>query len=50
MTEDRIERIVEAKTNSLDRRYMAGELTEAEYHREMAALDRWAERQYRVAA
>lgn len=50
MTNQQIEQTVSTKTDSLDRRYMAREITEAQYRVKMAALDRWAERQYRTAA
>lgn len=45
MTEDQIERIVEAKMNGLDRSYMAGNMTEAEYRQAIEELDRWSERE-----
>lgn len=46
MTEDQIERTVESKTNGIDRRFMAGSLTQAEYDTEMRDLTRWADAQY----
>jgi hypothetical protein len=44
MTEEQVERIVCAKTDAIDRRYLAGKLTEAEYNAEIRALAQWAER------
>jgi hypothetical protein len=49
MTEDMIERIVESRTDAIDRRYMARSITEAEYRAELAALDKWAEWESRFA-
>lgn len=43
MTEDQIERKVEAQTDALDRALMSGRLTQAEYDRRMAELSRWAD-------
>lgn len=48
MTEEQIERVVEQRTNAIDARYMAHYLTTLEYEAEMAALSRWAEKQYRM--
>ena len=39
MTEDQIERIIERKMDGLDRLLMKGKLTQAEYDREVAALN-----------
>jgi hypothetical protein len=47
MTEEQIERAVERKMDGLDRRLMRGELTQAEYDREVCALDAWAIAQQR---
>ena len=49
MTEEQIERVVEFRTNSIDRAYMNGGLTDAEYKLKLRALDRWAERKLRGA-
>ena len=45
MTEDQIERTVESRMDRLDRRYLAGALTEIEYKTAVAELDAWAEAQ-----
>lgn len=45
MTIDQIERRAEARMDALDRRLMKGLLTQAEYDREVQALDRDTERQ-----
>lgn len=42
MTEDKIERIAERRMDSLDRRYLAGEISPAEYHAGVKDLDAWA--------
>lgn len=48
MTEDQIERIVEQRTDALDRRFLAGYLTRTEYDAEARLIDRWATEQYRT--
>ncbi len=50
MTEDQIERIVCNRTDRIDARYMTSNMTEAEYKAELAALNAWAEQQYKLAA
>ena len=45
-TEDQIERSVERKFNSIDRRLMAGELTQEEYDAEAIRIRKWAEDQF----
>jgi hypothetical protein len=51
MTHDQIERLVEAKVDRLDARFMApgSTMTQAEYDAAMQAIDRWAEWEYRFA-
>jgi len=49
MTESQIERQVESRTNSLDRRLMNGSLTQEEYEIEMNKLDAWAAAEFRKA-
>lgn len=46
MTEFDIECKVERATDRLDRRFMAGEIDQAEYDREIGILDKWAQQQY----
>jgi len=46
MTEDQIERRVEARVDLLDSLLMSGRLTQAEYDEEMKRLNDWAEEQY----
>lgn len=48
MTEDQIERRVEARVDLLDSLLISGRLTQAEYAEEMKRLNDWAEEQYRV--
>lgn len=45
MTEDQIERMVERMYDSLDKKYMKGELTEEEYRVECQKINDWAENQ-----
>ena len=40
MTEDQIERLVQHRTDRLDREYMAGGMTQEEYQRGIDAIDR----------
>ena len=46
MTEDQIEFQVERATDRLDKRFMAGEITEAQYREECYAISDWADKQY----
>lgn len=45
MTYEQIERSLERRTDSLDAKYMNGQLGEAEYHAECRRLDRWFDEQ-----
>jgi hypothetical protein len=47
MTEEQIERRVERAMDRLDARLMSGRLSQAEYDREVVALDKWALQQAR---
>jgi hypothetical protein len=47
MTEDQIERRVERAMDRLDARLMSDRLSQAEYDREIVALDKWASQQAR---
>jgi hypothetical protein len=49
MTEDQIERQVEAQMDSLDRRYLNSPMTEAQYKAAVRKIDRWAAEQLRLA-
>jgi hypothetical protein len=49
MTEDEIERRVEALFDMLDWRLKSGELTQAEYDRQAAEIAAWADEQYKGA-
>ena len=40
MTEEQIERLAERRVDRLDRQYMAGGMTQAEYQHDLAAMDR----------
>lgn len=44
MTEQQIESVVCARTDRLDARYLARQLTTAEYEAESKAITQWAER------
>jgi hypothetical protein len=46
--EDRIERLIESRMDSLDRRYMAGQMTAAEYERETETIEQWAREMARL--
>lgn len=46
LTEDQIERRIERMTDALDRRFMAGLLTQQEYDSNMADLRKWEDGQY----
>jgi tellurite resistance protein len=42
VTEDQVERAVERMTDSVDRQFMAGHMTPAEYDARIKEIDRWA--------
>jgi uncharacterized membrane protein len=46
LTEEQIESRVERMTDNIDRRFMSGQLTQDNYNKEMAELQRWADRQF----
>ena len=46
LSEATIEAIVERRTDRLDRAHLAGEMTEAQYSKESAEIDAWAEQEY----
>lgn len=48
MTEDQIERAVESRTDRIDRLYMAGHMTTAQYEYECKTIIEWAADQYRA--
>jgi hypothetical protein len=45
MSEEQIERSVERKFDSLDRRFMSGKLTQEEYDTEAERIRRWADKE-----
>jgi hypothetical protein len=49
LTEDQIERHVEKMIDSIDRKYMAGQMTSQEYDEAHAAIARFAEMEYRFS-
>ena len=49
MTEHQIEMHVERRIDSLDRRYLRGELSDADYKRQIDEIDAWATREYSKA-
>lgn len=46
VTEEMIERAVESKINSLDRRFMKSDMTQATYDEKMTEIREWADGQY----
>jgi len=48
-TEDQIEAVVASKVDRLDRDYLNGAMTEAEYRATLIAIDKWAEWECRFA-
>lgn len=46
-TEDQIERMVERKFDALDRRFMKGEISQAEYNERSADIADWAAKELR---
>ena len=48
-TEDEIERIVERAVDLLDRKFLRGGWTQAEYDAEHAAIATWADLEYRFS-
>jgi len=49
MTEDQIERCVESMVNRLDARFLASDMSQSEYDKEMRHIDQWATQQYWTA-
>lgn len=47
-TEDQIEREAERRFDELDSLYLCSAMTREEYDRRSAAIDAWADRQYRI--
>lgn len=47
MTEERLERIVEVRTDVLDEALTQGRLSEVKYSEALLQLDRWVEEQYK---
>jgi hypothetical protein len=50
MTIEQIERAVERMTNATDNLFMARRLTQTQYDRRLKAINRWADKHYRMAA
>jgi hypothetical protein len=48
MSEEKIERQVESKMDSLDRQLMSGRLSQREYDQKVKDLNKWAEQQYEL--
>ena len=46
LSEDMIERVVETRTNSMDKEFMDGTMKKDAYDANCAALATWAEREY----
>ena len=46
LSEEMIERVVERRTDSIDKKFMNGKSTKAEYEADCAAIAAWADRQY----
>ena len=50
MTEDRIERAVEAKVDSADEAFMAGKISQERYDARMKEIKAWADARYQEIA
>ena len=48
LTEAEIELRVERAIDKLDKKFMQGEITQAEYDREIFIIDKWSEQQYKA--
>ena len=48
LTEQQIESRVERAIDKLDQRFMRGEITQAEYDREIFIIDKWSAQQYKA--
>ena len=48
MTEEQIERRVEKMVDHLDRVFLSGAMSQADYDEEMRSLDEWAREQYQL--
>lgn len=46
LTEDQIERRVELAIDRLDRHLLSNQITQEQYDRDIAAIDKWAAQQY----
>ena len=49
VTEEMIERAVESKVNSLDRKFMKSDMTQEDYDQKMREINEWADAQYNAA-
>jgi len=49
VTEEMIERAVESKVNSLDRKFMKSNMTQEDYDEKMRKINEWADAQYNAA-
>jgi len=45
LTEEMIERIVERRTDTIDKKFMDGRSTQAEYDADCKAISEWADRE-----
>lgn len=50
MTEEQIERYVELQIDGIDRRFMSGKLTQAEYNAAIKAVDKWSQDRARLVS
>ena len=48
LSEQQVEAIVEKQMDRLDKQFMSGKLSQQEYDREVAALDKWASQQVQL--
>lgn len=46
VTEEMIERAVESKINSLDRKFMSSDMSQDDYDAKMSEIRKWADAQY----
>jgi len=49
VTEEMIERAVESKVNTLDRKFMKSNMTQEDYDQKMREINEWADAQYNAA-
>ncbi len=48
LTENQIEHRAEKAIDRLDRQLLSNQITQAQYERELVAIDKWAQQQYQL--